>query len=230
MLGDALMSRALDEGESASNLAVRCTIVSSRILARVANTRSVEHRETLTGFKWLGPSAERVVQSGRRFIFAYEEALGYMVSDVVFDKDGLSGLVAIAELAYALHREGKTLWDRLEEIHRRVGLSITMQRTIKLQPGMSGDAIMKRLRQEKRSEVGGFPIVYTDDLIERPPKAEAQAEDIPKNNVLRYYIGTPGNKASTPEEIMLSQPRIIVRPSGTEPKASAECMQRTVAV
>jgi len=218
LLGDAMISRALDENIGGQVIAVRSTIVSSRILARVAQHRGAEHFETLTGFKWLGPSAFRAVEGGKRFAFAYEEALGYMVTDEVLDKDGLSALLAITELAFSLHLQGKTLWDRLEHIHRQVGLSITMQRTIKLQPGMSGDAIMKRLRAEQKSQVGPFSVVLTDDLLQRPAKARAGLEEIPKNDVLRYYIATKGATGMSKEETMLAQPRIIVRPSGTEPK------------
>ena len=220
LLGEALITRALERRSVGQLVSVRSTIVSSRILARVAQHRGVEHLETLTGFKWLGPSALRAVEDGKRFAFAYEEALGYMVTDVVLDKDGLSALLTIAELGYALHRQGKTLWDHLEAIHRSVGLSITMQRTIKLQPGMSGDAIMKRLRAEERSQVGQYPIVLTDDLLQRPLKAAAGVEGIPRNDVLRYYIGSKDAAGMSQEDVMLAQPRIIVRPSGTEPKVS----------
>ncbi|MCO5592464.1 hypothetical protein L7F22_046466 [Adiantum nelumboides] len=224
LLGDALLERAASQVDPRKTLAVRSTIVSSRILARLAQKKGerVQHRETLTGFKWLGPAAERATQRGEQFVFGYEEALGYMVCDVVYDKDGLSGLVAIAELAYALYRQGLTLWDRLEEIHRAVGLSVTMQRTIKLQPGTSGSTIMKRLRADKPQKVGSYPLALVDDLIERPTKAEAGEEDVPRNDVLRYYVGTPEGR-HTKEDIMLSAPRIIVRPSGTEPKVKIYC-------
>ncbi|UZJ56362.1 hypothetical protein CBS101457_005682 [Exobasidium rhododendri] len=223
LLGDAMITRAQAQAKEGQAVAVRSTIVSSRILAKIAQLRGAEHRETLTGFKWLGPSAFRAVENGKRFAFAYEEALGYMVTDDVLDKDGLSALLVIAELAFALHLQGKTLWDRLEDIHRQVGLSITMQRTIKLKPGMSGDAIMRRLRMEHRSHVGPFKIALTDDLLQRPANSRALGEEVPKNDVLRYYIATKGVASLSREEIMLTQPRIIVRPSGTEPKVKIYC-------
>jgi phosphomannomutase len=120
------------------------------------------------------------------------------------------------------------LWDQLEDIHREVGLSITMQRTIKLQPGTSGDAIMKRLRAEQRRQVGAFTIALADDLNRRPPKSLAGFDEIPKNDVLRYYIASKESQRMTRDEIMLSQPRIIVRPSGTEPKVSLSCVTQVV--
>lgn len=223
LLGDILINRALEDVADRRTISVRSTIVSSRILARIAQHRGVEHMETLTGFKWLGPSALRAIESGKRFVFAYEEALGYMVTDKVLDKDGLSALLAITEFAFALYQQGKTLWDRLEEVHRQVGLSITIQRTIKLQPGASGDAIMKRLRAEQQRQVGKFTIALTDDLAQRAPKSKAGIEDIPQNDVLRYYIATKDSDRSSTKELMLSQPRIIVRPSGTEPKVKIYC-------
>lgn len=225
VLGDALIKRALGTANG-KTIAVRSTIVSSRILARVAQSRGAEHMETLTGFKWLGPSALRAAESGKQFVFAYEEALGYMVTDEVLDKDGLSALLAITELAYALYRQGRTLWDQLEDIHRQVGLSVTMQRTIKLQPGTSGDSIMKRLRGEQRRQLGPYTIALSDDLSRRPIKSQAGLDDIPQNDVLRYYIASEGSAEMSRDDIMLSQPRIIVRPSGTEPKVRVGLPQR----
>jgi phosphomannomutase len=226
ILGDELMRRA--KGDKASNWSLS-TIVSSRMLARLAQLDESKHRETLTGFKWLGGEARRLtVEQGQNFLFAYEEALGYMVSPLVWDKDGLSALLLLSLLAADLHAAGKqTLWTRLEEIHRRAGLSVTFPRTIRLAPGASGSAIMKKLRANLPSTLAGQRIVLVDDLLTHPPYDVSKSDGgIPKNDVIRFYNGQKDDEALSKEEIELTLPRIIIRPSGTEPKVKIYCESR----
>ncbi|PWN21924.1 putative phosphomannomutase [Microstroma glucosiphilum] len=226
ILGDELMRRA--KCDKASNWSLS-TIVSSRMLARLAQLDGSKHRETLTGFKWLGGEARRlIVEQGQNFLFAYEEALGYMVSPLVWDKDGLSALLLLSLLAADLHAAGgQTLWTRLEEIHRRTGLSVTFPRTIRLAPGASGSAIMKKLRANLPSTLAGQQIVLVDDLLTHPPYDASKSDGgIPKNDVIRFYIGQKSDEALSKEEIKLTLPRIIIRPSGTEPKVKIYCESR----
>jgi phosphomannomutase len=221
LLGDAML-RQLSADSAASPPWVLSTIVSSRLLARLAGAYGARHRETLTGFKWLGPAASALTSKGERFAFAYEEALGYMACSLVWDKDGLSALLALADLACALDAEGKTLLGRLEEIQRRVGVAITTQRTIRLQPGTSGSSIMKRVRAQKPDRIGDFELALVEDLLDGRPPADTPEGEIPKNDVLRYFFATADiSKESARKEIMLGAPRIQVRPSGTEPKVRA---------
>lgn len=199
------------------------TIVSSRLLARLAKLDGSNHRETLTGFKWLGTEAKKLEEQGQRFIFAYEEALGYMVTNAVLDKDGLSALLLLSLLAAELHANGATLWTRLEEIHRRAGLSVTYPRTIRLSPGQSGDKLMQRLRANMPTSIGGQPVAYVEDLLQNPAQPVKEG-DIPKNDVLRFYVGSAFGM--TKEQITLTLPRICLRPSGTEPKVKCYCESR----
>lgn len=143
-----------------------------------------------------------------------------MVSPMVWDKDGLSAIVALAEFAAALTAEGKTLWDQVETLHRSFGVSITLPRTIRLGPGSKGADLMVKLRQDLPRQVGAYPVILVSDLLDHP-EHPADRTTIPKNDVLRFYFADasypPGTTASA-EEIALNAPRIIIRPSGTEPK------------
>lgn len=159
-----------------------------------------------------------------------------MAASSVWDKDGLSSYLLIVSMAFDLAREGKTLWDRLEELHRLVGLSVTMQKIIKLSPTMKGTDVMTKLRADldagkdsvtEKAADKSYTFSLVDDLKSRPAynqvKAEAGDLSIPKNDVLRFYVppshvdpATAGKRDQ--QEIMLGDVRVIVRPSGTEPK------------
>lgn len=156
-----------------------------------------------------------------------------MAASSVWDKDGLSSYLLIVSMAFDLAREGKTMWDRLEELHRLVGLSVTMQKIIKLSPTIKGTDVMTKLRadldQGKNSVEGKSGDAYSfslvDDLRSRPAYDQAKAEagdlSIPKNDVLRFYVPPSHVDAKAQreqQEIMLGDVRVIVRPSGTEPK------------
>ena len=103
-----------------------CSIVSSSLLGRLAASYGQPHQQTLTGFKWIG----RV----DNLAFGYEEALGYCVAPgLVRDKDGVTALLLLAELAASLKSQGRTLTDRLDEIAREHGLHATDQVSVRVQ-------------------------------------------------------------------------------------------------
>ncbi len=100
------------------NAVMATTIVSSRLLSRMADAHGVSHFTTLAGFKWL---ANAMLEKSRQKmvpLLAYEEALGYGLDSVVWDKDGISALLAFAERACAWAQAGVTLWASLEKIYR----------------------------------------------------------------------------------------------------------------
>ncbi|PWY99165.1 putative phosphomannomutase [Testicularia cyperi] len=236
LLGDEILRRAHKANGGKAGVWTLSTIVSSRLLARLSQYWGGRHVETLTGFKWLGNVARGIEarEGAGSFGFGYEEALGYMAASSVWDKDGLSSYLLILSVAFDLARDGRTLWDRLEEIHGLVGLSVTQQKIIKLSPTMKGTDVMTKLRhdlheaQKSSVEKNGktFTFSLVDDLKSRPSYNEAKAEagdlSIPNNDVLRFYVapshaqhdGTQRDK----QDIMLGDLRVIVRPSGTEPK------------
>ena len=166
------------------------SIVSSSLLAKMAAAHGQEYRETLTGFKWLG----RI----DGLAFGYEEALGYCVApELVKDKDGVSALLRIAELAAALKSENLTLHDHLDQIARAYGLHATDQLSVRVTDLAQIGEAMSRLRSNPPSSLGGLAVERVEDL------SVATAE-LPTTDGLRYRLA--------------EEARVIVRPSGTEPK------------
>jgi phosphomannomutase len=166
------------------------SIVSSRWLAAVCHASGIAHEETLTGFKWIS----RV--PGLRY--GYEEALGYCVDPAhVRDKDGISAALLMAELAASLKSQGLSLLDRLDDLARAHGLYQSDQLSFRVEELSQIAAAMQRLRGNPPETLGGSAVDQVDDL-ERP------TTDLPPTDGLRY--------------LMADGARVIVRPSGTEPK------------
>ena len=166
------------------------SIVSSRLLARIAAASGFAHAETLTGFKWIS----RVPG----LVYGYEEALGYCVApDLVKDKDGISAAVLIAELAAAAKAEGRTVFDTLDELYLQHGVHASDQLSIRVADLGLLDAMMNRLRVSPPESFGSSAVEVFTDL--------AQGSDqLPPTDGLLY--------------ITRNLTRVIIRPSGTEPK------------
>ena len=187
------------------------SLVSSTMLGRIAHDLGARCAETLTGFKWIANTAmECEAHNGEAFLMGYEEALGYSVGPLVRDKDGVSAVVRIAELVAHLRREGRTLHDELRSLELAHGQSVALTWSVRL-PGAEGAArigeTMDRLRREPLDELGGVAVVRRYDLREGTAwarDAQAPPMNLPPADVLLYFDadGT----------------RLIVRPSGTEPK------------
>jgi phosphomannomutase len=200
----ALLADYLLQVSPADKRMVATTIVSSQLLSYLAKQSNADYRETLTGFKWIGNAAmdyERENAAARgRFVMGYEEALGYSIGPLVRDKDGVSACVIFAELAVWNRARGKTILDHLDDIYRRVGLFVTEQVSL-TKKGSEGlaeiKAAMTRFRANAPKEVGGFAVEQVIDLS----KGEG---GLPPSDVLVFKLS--GGR------------RIIMRPSGTEPK------------
>ncbi|WP_461189569.1 phospho-sugar mutase [Arthrobacter sp. Z4-13] len=179
-----------DGGDSGSKGVFANSIVSSRLLARIATAAGYGHEETLTGFKWIS----RVPG----LLYGYEEALGYCVApDVVRDKDGISAAVLIAELAAAAKADGKTVFDTLDELYLQHGLHASDQLSIRVADLGLLDAMMNRLRVNPPESFGSSAVEVFTDLAEG-------SEQLPPTDGLLY--------------LTRDLTRVIIRPSGTEPK------------
>jgi len=166
------------------------SLVSSPVLGKIAQHFGLDHVETLTGFKYVSRVPD--------LIFGFEEALGYLVNpDVVRDKDGISAALAILDLAQGLRATGKTLWDYLAIIEGVVGGFASGQITIKRDTSDVGTPVTDLLRGMAPTRIGDHRVVTTDDFL-------TGIAHFPKANILRYYLSDGS--------------RVIVRPSGTEPK------------
>ena len=113
------------------------TVVSADLLGRMAAAAGAGYAETLTGFKWIMRAADGEV--GRSFLFGYEEALGYAVTDQVRDKDGMSAAIVLAGAAAEAKSEGGSLATRLDDLARRFGLFVTGQFSVELAGGKGKD-------------------------------------------------------------------------------------------
>ncbi|MEU2930221.1 phospho-sugar mutase [Streptomyces sp. NPDC007251] len=165
------------------------SIVSSSLLGRIAEKAGLPYEETLTGFKWIA----RV--DGLRY--GYEEALGYCVDpEGVRDKDGITAALLITELASQLKEEGRTLLDLLDDLAVEHGLHATDQLSVRVQDLSLIAAAMRRLREQPPTELAGLAVVRAEDLSQGTDR-------LPPTDGLRYA---------------LEGARVIVRPSGTEPK------------
>lgn len=166
------------------------SIVSSSLLGRLAAAAGQPHEETLTGFKWIGRLPG--------LAFGYEEALGYCVDpEHVRDKDGVSALLLLCELAARLKAEGRGLLDLLDDLAREHGLHATDQVSVRVGDLAEIPAAMARLREQPPAELGGLAVLGVDDLSQG-------GGGLPPTDGLRYRLADGA--------------RVIVRPSGTEPK------------
>ena len=153
-LGALLADHVLRHTSGADRL-VATTIVSSTLLGRMAAAHGVGYVETLTGFKWI----VRASLPGSRFVFGYEEALGYCIGavrgpGVVRDKDGIGAALAVAELAADLKTRGLTLLDRLDELAVEYGLHATAQWSVRVTSLDEIVAAMAALRAARALEPG----------------------------------------------------------------------------
>ena len=171
------------------------SIVSSSLVGRIAAEAGLPYTETLTGFKWLA----RVPDLG----YAYEEALGYCVDPAgVRDKDGITAALLVAELTAGLRAEGRTLTDLLDELAVRHGLHATDQLSVRVADvSLIADA-MRRLRATPPRALAGLAVTEAEDL-------SAGDGELPPTDGLRYRLAGGGAVRSA---------RVVVRPSGTEPK------------
>ncbi|MGY0061001.1 phospho-sugar mutase [Streptomyces sp. LZ34] len=177
------------------------SIVSSSLLSRIAHAAGLPYAETLTGFKWLA----RV--DGLRY--AYEEALGYCVDpEGVRDKDGITAALLVAELTAELKEQGRTLTDLLDDIALEHGLHATDQLSVRVEDLSLIAQAMKRLREQPPTELAGLAVSSCEDL-------SRGTATLPPTDGLRYRLS--GRIGISPGSTIQSA-RVIVRPSGTEPK------------
>ncbi|WP_074711489.1 phospho-sugar mutase [Arthrobacter alpinus] len=198
LLGSHLVARGGRSGTAANTAGAKNatgpvfanSIVSSRLLAKIAAKAGYQHVQTLTGFKWIS----RVPS----LTFGYEEALGYCVApEVVRDKDGISAGLLLAEMAAGLKAVGRTLFDVLDDLALEHGLHASNQISIRVEELVDITEMMARLRAQPPVSFDGSAVAQLTDL-------SVGTKDLPATDGMSYLTdnGT----------------RVIIRPSGTEPK------------
>ncbi len=190
LLGASLLDRTAGQAAPQARL-VASTVVSSTLLSKIAAAAHIHYAETLTGFKWIARAADGV--PGARFVFGYEEALGYAVGDVVRDKDGFGAALAMLRLAEEAKSADRSVLDVYDDLERAYGVHLTSQLTLRTADQAQ---VMSRLRAAPPDAFGGEPVAGRTDLAEG-------AGNVPRADVLIFR---------------LAGGRVVLRPSGTEPK------------
>ncbi len=196
LLGDYLLSQ-IEPGPVKECTVVASSVVSSRMLAAIAKEHGARHVETLTGFKWLSRADADL--PGCTLVYAYEEAIGHCVDPAaVRDKDGISTAVLICDLITSLRHRGHTVLDALDDLARRHGVHTTTAVSRPVADAAQATAVMTRLRHAPPDRVADYDATVTDLL---------QEHDGRRTDAL---ILSGGDGETTW--------RVVVRPSGTEPK------------
>ncbi|WP_136054033.1 phospho-sugar mutase [Microbacterium sp. K24] len=189
-VGLLLGARAARAAAGTPGASLACSLVSSPGLAAVAAHHGLDFHETLTGFKWISRAPG--------IVFGFEEALGYLVNpETVRDKDGISAAIAILGLVAEAHGRGATLADLLRELGETYGHFASGQVSVRVEDVSVIGNVMLALRTLPPTQIAGRSIASAEDLLQGRPGQ-------PSGDVLRYRL-TDGS-------------RVIVRPSGTEPK------------
>jgi phosphomannomutase len=197
------------EAERAGKLVVR-SIVSTPMLDKLARAHGARVDATLTGFKWIARSFAEHRAKGVDPLFGFEEALGYCIREIVGDKDGVAAAVAFADFARGLHARGRSVLDALGDLYGMLGAFASAQSTV---PHASPEvralvcAAIEALVADPPSEVRGRKVVAVGDYakgVRRRSGGDEEAIALPKTLLLELEL--EGGS------------RILVRPSGTEPK------------
>jgi phosphomannomutase len=193
LLGDYILSSVA----AADAAVVASTVVSSRMLADIAQHYGARHVETLTGFKWLARADGDL--PGQTLVYAYEEAIGHCVDpSAVRDKDGISAAVLVCDLVATLKAQGRSPLDVLDDLVRRHGVHLGAALSRPLAAGEQAAVVMQRLRADPPGRLAGTT-AHTTDLLQR--------RGLQRTDALVFAAGDDHTWA-----------RVVVRPSGTEPK------------
>jgi len=186
-------ARAAAAVDAAAGASLACSVVSSPGLQAVAEHYGLAFHATLTGFKWISRSPG--------LLYGFEEALGYLVDpDVVRDKDGISAAIAVLHLAAEARAEGSTIADLLEEFDETFGAFVSDQVSLRVDDLSVIGTIMGGLRADPPFRLGTVEVEGVDDFADG-------LEGLPPTDMLRLRLVGAG--------------RVLVRPSGTEPKLKA---------
>ena len=206
LLLDYICAGRIEKGTMPKNPVAVMSIVSTPLAAKVAEHYGVELRQTLTGFKWIGDQIAQLEAAGEvdRFIFGFEESYGYLAGPYVRDKDAIIGSMLICEMAAYYRSIGSSIKQRLEEIYATYGRYLNKIDTVEF-PGLSGmdkmANIMKGLRENPPKAFGTKAVASVTDYT------KPEETGLPKANVLSYVLEDGA--------------KVMVRPSGTEPKIKA---------
>ena len=190
------------------------TIVSSPLLDSIASANGIALRRTLTGFKYIGEQLNVLERQGRLgdFVLGVEESCGYLRGSYVRDKDGLIALVLACEMAAWHKAHGRDLASALDDLYGRYGYMVSHQISHEL-PGVDGRSaiheMMRELREKPCQTMAGLKVMCVVDYQQETKMPGDPSQTLPPANVIEFDLEHGC--------------RLIVRPSGTEPKVKAYC-------
>lgn len=211
VLLEYILSQMEEKGIMPENPVMFNTVVTSDLGEKVATAHGVDTEKTLTGFKFIGEKVAKYEDTGEKnYVFGYEESYGSLIKPFVRDKDAPQACLMLAEAASHYKQEGKDLVDVLNDLYDQHGTYEESQVALTL----SGEAganrikeILATLRKDAPKEIGGTPVVRSEDYKESTITEDGKTEELvgfTKSDVLKYYLEDGS--------------WIAVRPSGTEPK------------
>ncbi|MFD0696806.1 phospho-sugar mutase [Paenibacillus sp. GCM10027628] len=196
-----LLASLKERGTLPANGVVIKTIVTSEMGAVIANHYGIPTLNTLTGFKYIGEKMTQFEQTGEHtFLFGYEESYGYLAGDYARDKDAVIAAMLICEAAAYYKKQGKTLYDVLQELYESFGyfLEKLESKTLKGKDGVEQiGRIMEAWRTNPPTEINGISVTGVEDY-------EQGIHGLPRENVLKFKLADGS--------------WFCLRPSGTEPK------------
>ena len=211
LLLDYLIGAKKRAGTLPDNAYANTTIVTTQMVDKICAVNGIHTARTFTGFKFLAEKKDALEKNGAgKVFFSFEESFGYMLGDYVRDKDAVTAIVLIVEMAAWYADQGKTLYDALQDCYAKYGYY--GEKTVNLvMPGLDGmarmAAIMKRLHDAPLTEVAGTPVTLQKDYLTGQmtvPGQAAEPMELKDSDVVAYDLAD----GST----------FIIRPSGTEPK------------
>lgn len=211
LLGWWAVERVKQSGKPRDRCLMLTTAVSSSMLRSIAEAEQVQYSETLTGFKYMGNVAlDRAAKEGLLPIFAYEEAIGFMWGDRVFDKDGVTAAVVVADLAnYLMAKHQRTLQEQLQTIYKTYGYHFTNNSYVVSDHPSKTKMLLQDIRSFQDGsypkQVGGHAVQHVVDLgVGIDTREPSGRSPLPKTSMITLFVD--------------GGMKVTIRGSGTEPK------------
>lgn len=216
-----ILSRLKAQGRLPEKPVVVKSIVTTDMINAIAADYGCEVKNLLTGFKYIGEFIENLKAAGEedRYVLGFEESYGYLSGTHVRDKDAVNGSMMIIEMASYYKTQGMTLIEVMDSLYKKYGMQLNSLYNFSFEgeDGMKKMSdIMQTLRADSVAEIAGMKVIKTDDYMTSVStdneSGKTEKIDLPVSNVLSYTLD--------------GSCRVVIRPSGTEPKIKIYVMVR----
>lgn len=204
--------QAAKKSGKTTKLAMLASAVSTQMLKHMATVEGFHYEETLTGFKWLGNQAIVLQSQGYDTLYAFEEAIGYMFTPVVYDKDGIAAASVFVAMVHKWAKEGLTVSEKLEQLYKKYGYFESANSYLVSPDPALTKKVFAGIRKPRPMKVGNREITWWRDLTEGFDSAVTGGRPVLPVDASSQMI-TCGLEGGV---------RFTVRGSGTEPKIKCE--------